>query len=45
MHIMKLDGSLFKTLIINGAENLRQNYQTIDALMFSRSLMVIQEQI
>jgi len=32
MHIMKLDGSLFKTLIINGAENLRQNYQTIDAL-------------
>jgi len=32
MHINKLDGLLFKTLIINGAENLRINYQTIDAL-------------
>jgi len=32
MQINKLDGSLFKTLVINGAENLRLNYQTIDAL-------------
>ncbi len=32
MQINKLDGSLFKTLVINGAENLRINYQTIDAL-------------
>jgi len=32
MQINKLDGSLFKTLIINGAENLRLNYQSIDAL-------------
>lgn len=32
MQIIKIDGSLFKTLVINGAENLRLNYQTIDAL-------------
>ncbi len=32
MQINKLDGSLFKTLVINGAENLRLNYQSIDAL-------------
>lgn len=32
MQIIKLDGSLFKTLVINGAENLRLNYQSIDAL-------------
>lgn len=32
MQINKIDGSLFKTLIINGAENLRLNYQQIDAL-------------
>ncbi len=32
MQINKLDGSLFKTLVINGAENLKLNYQSIDAL-------------
>jgi len=32
MQINKLDGSLFKTLVINGAENLKINYQAIDAL-------------
>lgn len=32
MQINKLDGSLFKTLVINGAENLKMNYQSIDAL-------------
>lgn len=32
MQITKIDGSLFKTLVINGAENLRLNYQSIDAL-------------
>lgn len=32
MVITKLDGALFKTLVINGAENLRIYYQTIDAL-------------
>lgn len=32
MQINKLDGVLFKTLVINGAENLKLNYQTIDAL-------------
>ncbi|MDD3192025.1 MAG: DAK2 domain-containing protein, partial [Bacilli bacterium] len=32
MQITKLDGALFKTLVMNGAENLRINYQSIDAL-------------
>lgn len=32
MQINKLDGSLFKTLVINGAENLGINYQAIDSL-------------
>lgn len=32
MGIKKIDGSLFKTLVINGAENLKANYQSIDAL-------------
>lgn len=32
MKINKIDGSLFKLMIINGAENLKRNYQTVDAL-------------
>ena len=32
MEIKKIDGHLFKSLVLNGAENLRANYQTIDAL-------------
>jgi len=32
MKRMKLDGSLFKTLVINGAANLRANYQIVDSL-------------
>ncbi len=32
MNIMKLDGQLFKTLIINGTENLRLNYEYVDSL-------------
>ena len=32
MQIKKLDGVLFKTLVINGAENLKKNYQKVDAL-------------
>lgn len=32
MEISKLDGELFKTLIVNGAANLRVNYKTVDAL-------------
>ncbi|MGD9605209.1 MAG: DAK2 domain-containing protein [Bacilli bacterium] len=32
MDIFKLDGLLFKTLILNGAENLKLNYKQVDAL-------------
>ncbi|MDD3171212.1 MAG: DAK2 domain-containing protein [Bacilli bacterium] len=32
MQIKKIDGVLFKALVINGAENLKKNYQRIDAL-------------
>ncbi|MGD9886808.1 MAG: DAK2 domain-containing protein [Bacilli bacterium] len=32
MDILKLDGLLFKTMIINGAENLKINYKQVDAL-------------
>lgn len=32
MQIKKLDGGLFKTLVINGAENLKLNYQIVDEL-------------
>lgn len=32
MQIYKLGGALFKTIVINGAENLRLNYQEVDAL-------------
>ena len=32
MAIKKIDGALFKTLILNGAANLRKNYQYIDSL-------------
>lgn len=32
MDIYKLDGLLFKTLILNGAENLKNNYKQVDAL-------------
>lgn len=32
MKINKIDGALYKIMVINGAENLKRNYQTIDAL-------------
>ena len=32
MQIFKIDGVLFKTMVVNGAEYLKQNYQKIDAL-------------
>ena len=32
MQVKKLDGTLFKALIISGANNLKNNYATIDAL-------------
>lgn len=32
MSTMKIDGPLFRTLITNGAANLRVNYKTVDAL-------------
>ncbi len=32
MRINKIDGILYKAMIVNGAENLKQNYQVIDAL-------------
>jgi DAK2 domain fusion protein YloV len=32
MQINKIDGVLFKTMVVNGAENLKLNYQKIDAL-------------
>lgn len=32
MQINKIDGVLFKTLVVNGAENLRLHYQYIDSL-------------
>ena len=32
MNIMKLDGQLFKALVLKGAENLKMNYQYIDSL-------------
>ncbi|HEY8396127.1 MAG TPA: DAK2 domain-containing protein [Bacilli bacterium] len=32
MQINKIDGVLFKTMVVNGAEHLKQNYQKIDAL-------------
>ena len=32
MQINKIDGILFKSMVVNGAENLKQNYQRIDAL-------------
>lgn len=32
MQINKIDGVLFKTMVVNGAEYLKQNYQKIDAL-------------
>lgn len=32
MQVNKIDGVLFKTLVINGTENLKLNYQAIDAL-------------
>ena len=32
MQIMKLDGAIFKTLVLNGAEKLKKDYQRIDSL-------------
>ena len=32
MNIMKIDGQLFKSLALKGAENLKMNYQYIDSL-------------
>lgn len=32
MNIMKIDGQLFKALVVNGAQNLKLNYQYIDSL-------------
>ncbi|MDD3999457.1 MAG: DAK2 domain-containing protein, partial [Bacilli bacterium] len=32
MQINKIDGVLFKTMVVNGAENLKLSYQKIDAL-------------
>ncbi len=32
MAIKKIDGALFKTLVLNGAANLKKNYQYIDSL-------------
>lgn len=32
MKVMKLDGQLFKALVLKGAENLRLNYQYVDSL-------------
>lgn len=32
MNIMKIDGQLFKSLVLKGAENLKMNYQYIDSL-------------
>lgn len=32
MNIMKIDGQLFKSLVLKGAENLKINYQYIDSL-------------
>lgn len=32
MAIKKIDGALFKTLVLNGAQNLKKNYQYIDSL-------------
>lgn len=32
MQLKRIDGALFKALVINGAENLKLNYQKIDAL-------------
>ncbi len=32
MSVNKLDGQLFKTLVLNGAANLRKNYQYVDSL-------------
>ena len=32
MKIMRVDGNLFKSLVINGAANLRANYQIVDSL-------------
>ena len=32
MKINRIDGALYKLLVINGAENLKRNYQTIDSL-------------
>jgi len=32
MQINKIDGTLFKTMVVNGAENLKANYQIIDSL-------------
>lgn len=32
MNIMKIDGQLFKALVLKGAENLKVNYQYVDSL-------------
>lgn len=32
MQVKKLDGTIFKTLVLNGAENLKKHYQRIDSL-------------
>lgn len=32
MQIFKIDGTLFKTMVINGSENLKANYKKVDAL-------------
>lgn len=32
MSTMKMDGPLFRSLVTNGAANLRINYKTVDAL-------------
>lgn len=32
MNIMKIDGQLYKSLVLKGAENLKMNYQYIDSL-------------
>ena len=32
MQTMKIDGPLFRQLVVNGANNLRANYREVDAL-------------
>ena len=34
MNIMKIDGQLFKALVIKGTENLKLNYEYIDSFVY-----------